>query len=242
MGGELWLTETAFTDGTLDLGGADVGQLHAEPETLPGRLRLNGLTYTSLQPYLPALQRLEILGRDIDGYQPQPYEQLAAHCRALGYDEQARTVLLAKQRRRREALTAASKAWGYLQDAAIGYGYRPARALIWLIVLVGLAAAYFTAYPPHATSGSSHAQFQPIIYAFYAVVPILNIGPAQPLPSQRDRAIDRLDRPTGWMDIGQHRRSRRNKSGLPQLKRNWQAVDINSRSRRPLTHAGQRKR
>ncbi len=183
VGGELWLTETAFTDGMLDLGGAEIGQLHAEPESLPGRLRLNGLTYTSLQPYLPALQRLEILGRDIDGYQPQPYEQLAAYYRALGYDEQARTVLLAKQRRRREGLTAASKAWGYLQDAAIGYGYRPARALIWLIVLVGLTAAYFTAYPPHATSGSSHAQFQPIIYASYAVVPILNIGQPNPYPA-----------------------------------------------------------
>ena len=183
VGGELWLTETAFTDGMLDLGGAEIGQLHAEPESLPGRLRLNGLTYTSLQPYLPALQRLEILGRDIDGYQPQPYEQLAAYYRALGYDEQARTVLLAKQRRRREGLTAASKAWRYLQDAAIGYGYRPARALIWLIVLVGLTAAYFTAYPPHATKGSSHAQFQPIIYASYAVVPILNIGQPNPYPA-----------------------------------------------------------
>lgn len=183
IGGELQLTETQFTDSTLDLRGADVGQLHAGPASLPGRLRLNGLTYASLHPYLPALQRLEILRRDIDGYQPQPYEQLAAYYRTLGYDEHARTVLLSKQRSRRVGLAPAAKAWGYLQDVVIGYGYRPARALIWLVVLVALTAVYVAAYPPRAASGSPHAQVEPIIYAFYTVVPVLNIGHPNPYPA-----------------------------------------------------------
>jgi hypothetical protein len=91
--------------------------------------------------------------------------------------------LLSKQRSRRAGLALAAKAWSYLQDVVIGYGYRPTRALIWLIVLVTLTAAYIAAYPPRATSGSSRAQFEPIIYAFYAVVPVLNIGHPDPYPA-----------------------------------------------------------
>jgi hypothetical protein len=182
ISGEMHFSETVLSDSAIDFRGAHIGELHAVLACLPGRLYLNGLTYTALQPYLSAAQRLEALERDEDGYHPQPYEQLAAYYRALGYDEQARAVLLAKQRRRREGLSFAGKAWGYLQDVVVGYGYRPARALVWLVVLVALTAGYFSAYPPHPSAGSAHAQFQPVIYAFYAVVPVLNIGQPNPYP------------------------------------------------------------
>ena len=48
--------------------------------------------------------------------------------RASGEDADAREVLLAKQRRRRETLPLAAKLWGYLQDWTVAYGYRPGRA------------------------------------------------------------------------------------------------------------------
>jgi hypothetical protein len=182
IGGELRLTGPLVTNGALDLRGAEVGQLNAQPTSLPSRLRLNGLTYAALHPYLPARQRLEILTRDQDGYQPQPYEQLAASYRSLGNDEQARTVLLAKQRRRREEVKMPARTWGYLQDIAIGYGYRPACALVWLTLLVALTAAYFTVVPPHATA-ATRPELPPIIYAFYVVVPLLNIGQSIPYPA-----------------------------------------------------------
>jgi hypothetical protein len=182
ISGELRLAETSVADSALDLRGANVGQLNAEPAFLPGRLRLDGLTYAALQPYLPAAERLEILRRDEGGYQPQPYEQLAASYRSLGHDEQARTVLLAKQRCRRQDTKMPTKVWGYLQDVAIGYGYRPARALVWLTALIVLTAAYFTVFPPHAST-AAHPQLPPIIYAFYLVVPILNIGQSAPYPA-----------------------------------------------------------
>jgi uncharacterized protein YktB (UPF0637 family) len=34
-------------------------------------------------------------------------------------------VLLAKHRNRRRQLNSPARLWGYLQDAAVGYGYRP---------------------------------------------------------------------------------------------------------------------
>lgn len=86
--------------------------------------------------------------------------------------------MLAKQRRRRERLNAAGKAWGHLQDAATGYGFRPARALIWLITLIALSAAYLAIYPP--TAGAAPLRFQPILYAFYVVIPVVNIGQPNP--------------------------------------------------------------
>lgn len=180
--GDLKLAKTAFTDGALDLRGAGIGGLNAEPECLPARLHLNGLTYATLQPYLPATQRLPILLRDEDGYQPQPYEQLASYYRTLGYVEQARAVLLAKQRRRRRSLSPPARIWDHLQEIAIGYGYKPARALLWLTILIGVTAAYLTAYPPHHPGGSPGLRFHPIIDAFYVVVPILNIGQPNPYP------------------------------------------------------------
>jgi len=175
IGGELRLEAATFTSTTADLRKADIRVLSGEPSSWPGQLRLNELTYTALEPYLPADQWLSWLRRDPGGYQPQPYEQLAACYRRLGHDEQARTVLLAKHRHRRKRLRPAAKAWGHVQDAAVGYGYRPARAFAWLVLLVAVTAIYFTANPPHAAGGGT-PQFQPVIYAFDTVVPVLDLG------------------------------------------------------------------
>jgi hypothetical protein len=199
ISGELHLAETLVADSALDLRGANVGQLNAEPASLPDRLHLDGLTYAALQPYLPAAERLEILRRDQGRYQPQPYEQLAASYRSLGHDEQARIVLLAKQRRRRQDTKMPAKAWGYLQDAAIGYGYRPARALVWLTALIALTAAYFTVFPPHVST-AGHPPLPPIIYAFYLVVPILNIGQPAPYPADAPgQWLIWIVQVTGWI-------------------------------------------
>jgi len=68
-------------------------------------------------------------------YNPEPYERLATVLRNSGEDEDAREVLLAKQRRRRETLPLAAKLWGYAQDLTVAYGYRPGRAALWMAVL-----------------------------------------------------------------------------------------------------------
>ena len=197
--GELSISDAVLADGGLDLHGAEVGVLHAEPGCLPGRLRLNGFTYTALQPALPVSDRLDVLGRDQDGYLPQPYQQLADFYRSIGEDSQARTVLLIKQRLRRKQLNVTARVWGYLQDAMVGYGYRPVRALAWLLALIGLTAAYFAAFPPK--SGRFHAAgFEPVIYAFHVVVPVLGIG--QPNPYSGTSAaqwIIWIAQLTGWI-------------------------------------------
>ncbi|MCZ9337759.1 oxidoreductase, partial [Streptomyces sp. TRM76130] len=75
---------------------------------------------------------------------PEPYELLAAVLKAGGEEEDAREVLLAKQRRRREGLPLGTKLWGYLQDWTVGYGYRPGRAAAWLAVLWATGSLAFS--------------------------------------------------------------------------------------------------
>ena len=186
IGGELRLAAATFASTEADLRKADIRVLSGELSSWPGQLRLNELTYTALEPYLPADQRLSWLHRDPGGYQPQPYEQLAACYRRLGHDEQARIVLLAKHRHRTKRLRLAAKVWGHVQDAAVGYGYRPARAFAWLALLVTVTAIYFTANPPHAI-GTGSPRFQPVIYAFDTVVPVLDLGSRRPT-SQLEQA------------------------------------------------------
>ncbi|MDI2126215.1 oxidoreductase [Yinghuangia seranimata] len=120
--------------GRILLSGAQLGSLTDVPGTWPGRGRtsIGGMTYAVLrtsQP-IPLRERLAWLADATPEYEPQPYEQLAAAFRASGQDEDARGVLLAKQRRNRETLRWPGRVWGVVQDVAIGYGYRPTRALL----------------------------------------------------------------------------------------------------------------
>ena len=115
-------------DGTVDVTGAKIGTLADEAESWPQALDLDGLTYGDLTD-MPVRQRLDWLSRSAS-YSPQPYEELAAHYRRLGHDDEARRVLLAKQRQRRQQLPWWKRCWGWLQDGLAGYGYAPGRALL----------------------------------------------------------------------------------------------------------------
>lgn len=134
------------------------------------------LTYSSLEPYSPASERLQWLANANDTDHAQPCEQLARYYRSLGYDSQARAVLHAKQRRRRASLHAVAKLWDYLQDVMVGYGYKPARALLWRTVMVVPASGYFSAYPPQASDPGNGPHFQPVAYALDLLVQVLGLG------------------------------------------------------------------
>jgi len=161
-------------DGTVDLRHSQVQILRDDPANSPARLRLDGARYTALEPAGVAASRLQWLSQDPEGYRPQPYEQLATHYRQIGHEADARTVLLAKQRRRRRQLSPPAMAWGLLQDLLVGYGYRPGRAALWLLGLTALGSVVFHFHPP--TSGRGGVAFNPLIYTLDVLVPIVNFG------------------------------------------------------------------
>ncbi|MFI8191308.1 membrane-associated oxidoreductase [Streptomyces sp. NPDC085946] len=174
--GQLWLRRSAPPDGTLNLRRAQVEHLFLEPEAVPDRVLLDGLVYTSLTPREPAARRLPLLERDGDGYVPHAYEQLSAAYRRIGDDQAARLVQLAKQRRHRATLAWYGRLWGHVQDATVGYGFRPLRAAGWLLSLLAVGSVVFAAHHPRALKPSEAPDFDPVFYTLDLLLPVISFG------------------------------------------------------------------
>jgi hypothetical protein len=171
----------AVVTGIVDLTSAHVRAVHDDPQHWPSRTLFDGLVYEDLQPYAPASGhsgRLAWLNCDEPGYRAQPYEQLAGYYRRLGHDEEARRVLVAKQRRRRTGSRLPSKLVSYALDVIVGYGYRPGRALGWLVLLLTVGSVYFAVNRPAPIDPSHHPHYQPILYTADLVIPVVNLGQA----------------------------------------------------------------
>ncbi|WP_031159016.1 hypothetical protein [Streptomyces durhamensis] len=174
--GELWLREAEPIEGAVNLRRAQLDLLHVPPEVWPRQVQTDGLGYRVLTPHLPAAQRLPLLEREPDGYLPHPYEQLAAAYRTVGDDGAARTVQLAKLRRHRRTLPPYARLWGFLQDAAVGYGFRPMRAAGWLLLLLCTGTLAFALHHPPALKPSEAPAFNPLFYTLDLLLPIIDFG------------------------------------------------------------------
>ena len=162
---------------SISLTQANVRQLRGSPDHWPSRVSLDGLSYETLDPQLPAAQRLEWLRRDAgNGYVPQPYEQLSLAYRRLGDDAGARQVQLAKQRLRRGTLKPTARLWGYLQDWTVGYGYEPTRAVGWLLALLIIGTVVFSVSPPAPLKAGEAPHFNSFVYTLDLLVPIVGFG------------------------------------------------------------------
>jgi hypothetical protein len=182
----------------IDLADARIGKLVDESESWPEHLTLDGLTYGDLT-YLPACQRLDWLSRT-SGYSPQPYEELAAYYRRLGHDEQARRVLLAKQRQRRRQRPWWARGWGWLQDGLVGYGYAPGRALLLLAIAFIAGSLVFRARPPVPVGGSPHPAFNAPLYSLDVLIPAPALGQASDFdPRGAGLAVAAVLHIVGWL-------------------------------------------
>ncbi|MDI5963613.1 oxidoreductase [Streptantibioticus silvisoli] len=167
--------------GSVTLGGARVGKLLDSVTSWPGAglIDLTGFSYESVTAHgaFSLAERIAWLAKATPEYNPEPYERLALALRAGGEDAEARDVLLARQRRRRETLPTAGRVWGFLQDVTVGYGYRPARAALWMAVLWAFGAAYFLVHkqPPPVDSQAS-PQWNPALLALDLLLPVIDFG------------------------------------------------------------------
>ncbi|QFG24399.1 membrane-associated oxidoreductase [Actinomadura sp. WMMB 499] len=173
--GEVWLKDTRIT-GLVNLRRGRFGLLHVRPGALGGGVRLDGLTYESLAPRLPAKARIAMLERDVEGFVPHAYEQLAAAYLRAGDDIAARNVLLAKQRRRRRTLPLYRRVWGYVQDVTVGYGFRPLWAAAWLAGLVLAGTVAFGFEHPAPLKADEHPDFNPLFFSVDLLLPIIDFG------------------------------------------------------------------
>jgi hypothetical protein len=181
------LTLARPPSGVVDLRGAQVSHLHDNEHSWPDVVELDGFVYGSIKEEV-AGERREAVGRRDSvahrvawvrrspGYSPQPYEQLASWYRKAGHDDDARRVLLAKQRHRRRTLRPAARVWGHLLDVTVGYGYRPWLAGVWLLALTLLGTLAFGSGSPTAVKRGEGAPFQPLVYTLDLLVPIGGLG------------------------------------------------------------------
>lgn len=173
---ELGLNPREAPVGIVDLSHARVSVLRDDPATWPRSLLLEGVLYDSTHPALPGHQRLPWLDRDPTGFAPQPYEQLAANYQRHGRDADARTILLAKQRRMRSTLAWPARAWSVLQDVTVGYGYRPLRAVWLLVAFLAVGTALFARWPPTPAGEGTPRDFQPAVYTLDLLLPVIDFG------------------------------------------------------------------
>ncbi|MEU2427324.1 hypothetical protein ABZ619_41090 [Streptomyces sp. NPDC007851] len=170
---------TAQTDTkSVSLRGATIGKLIDRAQEGP-LVDLDALTYERLEPLPPRSTRTRLawLRTSLNGqYLPHPYEQLAAAYRALGHDGEARRVLRAKYRHHRSTLPWATKIWDWLQDVVAGYGYRPALAGGWLIILTLLGTVVFSISEPRPADPGHGPAFNSSIYTLDLLLPIIDFG------------------------------------------------------------------
>ncbi|MFF1282029.1 oxidoreductase [Streptomyces sp. NPDC058299] len=168
--------------GKVVLSGARIVNLVDRASSWPdeGNLHMGGFAYENLVPQgpFPLTRRLDWVSAATAEYAPEPYERLAAVLRAAGEDEDAREVLLAKQRRRRETLPLAGKLWGHVQDWTVAYGYRPGRAAVWMTVLwaAGTLAFAHATHPPVNPGG--HPAWSPALFTLDLLLPVIDLGQA----------------------------------------------------------------
>ena len=174
--GEMFCLGGFQADGEISLVSAKLGMLVDERESWPQLLSLGGLTYGDLI-YMPARERLDWLNRSVY-YSPQPYEQLAGYYRRLGHDDQARRVLLAKQRQRRRQRPWWARWWGWLQDVLAGYGYAPGRALLLLAGAFVAGWLVFSTRHPIPVGPGPHPAFNAALYTLDVLIPAPTLGQA----------------------------------------------------------------
>ncbi|RPF39260.1 hypothetical protein [Streptomyces sp. TLI_185] len=186
--------------GHVALSRTKVTLIRDSPAHWPTSLRVDGTVYDMLRPTLPAAERLPWLMRDPEGFKPQPYEQLAAVYQRHGRDADARTVLVVKQRSLRPTLALPARLWSLLQDAAVGYGYRPLRAVWLLVCLLATGSALFGTWHPEPVGGQPYPRFQPVIYTLDLLLPLVDLGQERAYePSGAMQWVGIILIGTGWL-------------------------------------------
>jgi hypothetical protein len=186
----LFLRPAAPLGGWVDLTNATVAQLRDNDAAWIDGYELRGFRYQVLDDELDSTsarrrsdgvlqRRLAWLRRNRSGYHPQAYEQLAEHYRTAGHDSRQRTVLIQKQRHRRQQSAPLTRAWSVVEDLLVGYGYRTWQAVIPWIAAVIFGALYFHAHRLEVvqrTPSQRPPTFHSLTYALDLLLPVVNLG------------------------------------------------------------------
>jgi hypothetical protein len=213
--GAIYWVDIALTPHTmLDLSTVHAGSLWDNAASWPavGNLDLTGFVYGDISGGpADAEARLEWIHRQArsDWAQPQPYRQLALVLSQNGREEDAMQVEIARESAITEygGLPMSQRIWRAILRVTIGYGYRPLRALWWILLFVALGTVLFgwgyrarlitpteeTAYQSFCAAGEPPPHYPPFSSFVYSLENFLP-------------AVD-LHQGTYWRPNPRHRRS-----------------------------------
>lgn len=155
VGGLLYFRDNQIARGILNLAGAEVTRFRDEPDE-PGAsypIRLDGFRYNDFSRHADTtvatrLNWLERRPKDTP-FTAQPYEQLARVLIDMGHRNDARAVLMSKERLLRQANrdlmvqnSGYNPRWAIARFGdmvlrfSVGYGYRPGRIIVLAVVLI----------------------------------------------------------------------------------------------------------
>lgn len=158
--GAFFLRQGASIKGALDLTATSIGAIDDDRASWPqtGDLLLNRCQYGAfIGGPVDAKSRLDWLSRQTPerwnaDFWPQPYEQLSTVLREMGHNEDARAVLIEKERLQRRARRARAKnpflrAALAVSDGVLAvtlrYGRQPLMALLWLVLFWAIGVVVF---------------------------------------------------------------------------------------------------
>lgn len=133
----------------LNLEDAIVGTIWDDKDSWPekGNLFLQGFVYGNIHKNSPRAfnDRLEWIYRQGNNFLAQPYEQLAKVFKSMGYDKSAKNILYQKNidNAKFGDLKGIDKLVNKILGLTIGFGYKPERAFIWMILIVLLGTVVF---------------------------------------------------------------------------------------------------
>jgi hypothetical protein len=205
----LTLRPAGGSAGTVSLRDAHFGRVVDDPVTWPAncRIELDGLTYDRLTrrsedvAEWTAGQRLAWMARYSTGFAPGPYDQLAAALRRDGREQEARQVLLVRERLRHRAMGRLGAVWGAVQNIGIGFGYRPVRALLWLVAVIVAGTGWFAvAGPLRAVKPGEAPTWDPFVYTLDVLVPLIDLGHDKAWdPVGADKVVTLTVMAIGWV-------------------------------------------
>jgi len=181
---------------TLDLRSATIGTLWDEQQSWPenGRYFLNGLTYSDIFDKSPkdVKTRIEWIRRQYDPenkkdfqFRPQPYEQLAAVLKKTGNDNDAKEVLIAKNKDRLKwgpKLTFSELWWYRIFGPQIGYGHKPLRSFRYITghIVFGWWLFWILNRKKYIRSISNNSpKFNSLVYSIDTFVPLVDLYQAK---------------------------------------------------------------
>jgi hypothetical protein len=138
---------------SLDLRFTKAGAIYSDPKSWPlrGNLAIDGFDYDRIEreSYRDATTELDWVHRqNPDRFFSQPYERLATVLKNMGFEEDQKQVIIAKNKDQAGHVSPTPDQmkdwlWFNIFGPLIGYGYRPMRALWISLIIIGIGSLLF---------------------------------------------------------------------------------------------------